>query len=146
MCSSHGQMWVLGVPFWHGSGCVPPMVRCKCWVGLSDMVHSMVRYKCWIRWRPTWRLGLQPTWKRVGSVELPVMSRIEIALVMMTQWWSRSSDDTDLMMIWWWSRLDEDDLIMNMTWRWRWHEDEYDLKMKVTWWWSGWYTEEYLCW
>ena len=44
-------------------GCVPPMVRCKCWVGLSNMVHSMVR-------------------KRVGSVELPVMSRVEIAPVM----------------------------------------------------------------
>ena len=72
MCSSHDQMWVLDLPFWHGGGCVPPMVRCKCWAGLSDWV----KYKCWRRWRPTWRLGLQPAWKRVGSVELP-MTRIE---------------------------------------------------------------------
>ena len=57
--------------------CVPPMVKCKCWAGISDMVHSMVRHKCWRQWRPTWRLGLQPTWKRVGSVELTVTSRIE---------------------------------------------------------------------
>ena len=25
------------MPFGHGGGCVPPMVRCKCWVGLFDM-------------------------------------------------------------------------------------------------------------
>ena len=55
----------------------------------------------------------------------------EIAPVMMTQWWSKSSDDPDLVMIqiqWWWSKSsddwdpDEDDLKMKMTWRWRWRE------------------------
>ena len=34
-------------------GCVPPMVRCECWVCLSDMVLDgcvalMVRRKCWV--------------------------------------------------------------------------------------------------
>ena len=129
-----GQMWVLGLSDM-GFGCVPPMVRCecweclfemvlgfvppmvicKCWVGLSDMVHSMVRYKCWRQWRPTWRLGLQPKWKRVGFLELTVTSRIEISLVMMTQWWS-SNDDPDQVMIqtWWWS--DDDPDLMMIQW------------------------------
>ena len=78
----------------------------------------------------------------------------EIAPVMMTQWWSRSSDDDPdpVMMIqqyWsilsddpnpvmiqieWWSRSDdEDDLKMKITWRWRWLEYEVNLKMKITW-------------
>ena len=72
MCSSHRHMWVLVMPFWHGGRPGPPMVIYKCWMGLSDWV----RYKCWRRWRPTWRLGLQPTWEMDGSVELPVMRRI----------------------------------------------------------------------
>ena len=52
----------------------------------------------------------------------------EIAPVMMTQWWSRSSDDdpTVMIQIEWWSRS-----------RWRWLEDEGDLKMKMTWRWRG---------
>ena len=82
-------------------GCVPPMVRCEWWPCLSNMVigcvRIMVRYKCWVilsdmvsicvptmviynywrRWRPTWRLGLEPTWKRASSVELPMTSIIE---------------------------------------------------------------------
>ena len=96
MCSSHGYMWVLGMPLWHGGGCVPPIVRCKWWAGLFDWVI----FKCWRRWRPTWRLVLQPTWKRVSIVELPMMSRIERehqlieiaeAMMMTTSWWS--SDD-----------------------------------------------------
>ena len=97
--------------------CVPPMVRCKCWAGLSDWVI----YKCWRRWRPTWRLGLQPPWKRVGSVELPMTRRIERyhqvieiveAMMMMIQLWWWSSDDPVSMMIQWWSNVDDDpDLI-----------------------------------
>ena len=123
-----GWMWVMGLSdmgFWCVPsmvicecwaclsdmvlGCVPPMVICKCWVGLSDMVHSMVRYKCWRQWRPTWRLGLQTAWKRVGSVELPVMSRIEIEPVMIQiKWWSRIDDDPVMLHIKWWSILDDD--------------------------------------
>ena len=67
----------------------------------------------------------------------------EIAPVMMTQWWSRSSDDLDLVMmirIKWWSRssddldLDEDEIKMKMTWIWRWQEvddDSDDIEKKT---------------
>ena len=120
-----GQMWLLGLSDM-GFGCVPPMVRCECWaclydmvlgcvppmvrckrwVGLYDMVHSMVRYKCWRRWRPTWRLGLQLAWKRDGSVEIPVTSRIEIAPMMMIQWWSNK--------VQWWCRYSDDPYLVMM--------------------------------
>ena len=118
----HGQMWVLGRPFWHG----------------CDVFPTMVRYQWWRRWRHTWMLGLQPTWKMVCFVELHVTSRIEIAPVMMTQWWSISSDDPDQEMIqtWWWSSdsLDQvmiqtrwwssdDPNTIKMTWQWRWLDD-----------------------
>ena len=48
-------------------------------------------------------------------------------------WWSRSSDDLDLMMIQWWSKSSDDPNLMKMTWQWRWLDDEDDLKMKMTW-------------
>ena len=59
-----------------------------------------------------------------------------------TWWWSRSSDDPDLMVIQrWWSRSSDDDLDrviiqiqMKMNWRWRWPEDEHDLNMQMTRW------------
>ena len=70
----------------------------------------------------------------------------EIALVMLTQWWSRSSDDdpTVMIQIKWWSRSSDDDpdrVMIQIEWwsisRWRWLEDEDDLKMNMTWrWWE----------
>ena len=84
----------------------------------------------------------------------------EIAPVMMSQWWSRSSDDLDpvMMIQQWWSRSindpdlvmmpsDDPDLVMmpsddpdrvmiQIRW-WRWLEDEDELKMKNTWRWRG---------
>ena len=67
----HGQMWVLGVPFWYDYRIGSYMIKYKCWVGHSDLGSDIS-----VRRRPTWRLGLQPTWKRDGSVELHVTRRI----------------------------------------------------------------------
>ena len=71
--------------------------------------------------RPTWWVGLQPAWKRAGSVELPMMRRI----MRKHQGWSRSSDDWDPVMIasddldrvmieiqWWWSSNYDPDRVM----------------------------------
>ena len=63
----------------------------------------------------------------------------EIAPVMMTQWWSRSSDDPDpvMMIQQWWSKSSDDDpdrVMIQIRW-WRWLEYEYDLKMEMAWRW-----------
>ena len=68
----HGQMWVLGVPFWYDYRIGSYMIRCKCWASHSDLGSDISAGR-----RPTWRLCLQPTWKRVGSVELLVTRRIK---------------------------------------------------------------------
>ena len=70
----------------------------------------------------------------------------EIAPMMMTKWWSRSSDDLDpVMMSPWWSRSSDDPnlvMMIQIEWwsrsRWRWLEDEDDLKIKMTWRWRWW--------
>ena len=67
----HGEMWVPGVPFWYDYRIGSYMIRYKCWVGPSDLGSDIS-----VGRRPTWRLGLQPAWKRDGSVELPVTRRI----------------------------------------------------------------------
>ena len=136
---------MLGVHFDMVLGCVP----------------LMVRYKCWIRWRPTWRLGPQPTWKRDGSVELPVTRRImryhpwwsrssddskwwyrlsddPDLVIMIHQWWSRSSDDSQWWskssddVPWWSKSIDDIDPKMKITWRWRWLKDSEDLRCRWT--------------
>ena len=62
----------------------------------------------------------------------------EIAPVMMIQqWWSRSSDGVLVMIqIEWWSRSSDDlDLMMKMTWRWIWQElydDPVDTEKKTS--------------
>ena len=86
-----GWMDVSAGPFWQGCGLCYHMVRCECWAlpfWYEYRISSyMFRCKCWVghsdlsviykRWgRPTWWLGLHPTWKRDGSVELPVKRRI----------------------------------------------------------------------
>ena len=63
------ECWAL--PFWYDYRIGSYMIRCKCRVGHSDLGSDISAGR-----RPTWRLGLQPTWKRVVSVELPVMRRI----------------------------------------------------------------------
>ena len=113
-------------------------------------VPYMVRYKCWRIWRPTWRLGLQLTWKRAGSVELPVTRRMkrfhhlieiaEVMMMMMVQWWSSLDDDPDQVMIQtWWSILDDDPTLIMIHWWSRFDENDLTMKMmkmmKMTWRW-----------
>ena len=122
-----GQMWVLGVSFWQDE------VRCKSWEGHSDL---SVRYKRWRR--PPWRLGLQPTWKRVGSVELPMTRRIEIApLWDSIWWWSRSSDPDEMIQTWWRSRSSDDPVVMMIQIKWSRCDDDPDLMTIQIEWWSN---------
>ena len=106
------------------------MIRCECWACLSD---EQVRCKCWVK--TYMRVGLQPSWKRAGFVEIP-MTRYNTHDD--DQWRSRSSYDPDPVMmtprdpdpavmiqIEWWSR--------SSTERWSRSSDDPD---PVQWCWS----------
>ena len=155
LSSSHGQMWVLGMPFWWVK------VRCKCWMGHSDLGLDIALKKTYMKASPT--TNMKKGWFYRNSCDkknheiAPMMmiyikwwsrSSDDVPVMIQIQWWSRSSDDVPMMIqIQWWSRSeDEDELKMKITWIWRWLEDEDELKMTRTQGWSRWYIQEYLCW
>ena len=107
-------MWVLGVPFWQDE------VRCKSWVGHFDL---SVKYKC--RWRPTWRVGL---WDWLCRTSYDKKNRDSI------WWWSRSSDDLDVMIQTWWQSRSSDDVMMIQTWWWSRSSDDPNVMIIQQWW------------
>ena len=124
----HGQMWVLGVPFWYDYSIGSYMIRYKCWASHYDLGSDKCWKKTYMEARPT--TNMKKVWLCRTSCD---EKNHEIAPVMIQWWWS-SSDDLDRVMIqiqWWWSRS-SDDL----------DQDEDDLKMMRTQWWSRWYREE----
>ena len=151
------RMWVLGlsdrvvgyVTTWSDVS----VGRC-----LSDMIVGLV---------PTWSdvsagqiptccLALHPAWKRVGSVELPVMRRImrkhlwrfsidDPTEMIQIHRWSRSRDDApEMIQIEWWSRSsdDLDQVMIQIQWWWSRSSDGPDTEMKMTWRWR-WLEVEY---
>ena len=116
---THGQMWVMGISDKMRSDVNAGHAFLIRWAQMQELGNPFwlrVKYKCW---RPTWRVGLQPAWKRVGSVEF--------------LWWEESRDSTDdddpeLMMIqmWWWSKFDDDTVMMiQQSWWSRSRDEEY---------------------
>ena len=108
-------MWVLDVPFWHGGGCAPPMVICKCWAGLSDWVRYVLnKMNTYMEARPTtsmkkgWLYRTFLWWVELrDSTSWSRWSK---------QWWWWSSDDPALMMIQWWSIFDDDPMMIQWWW------------------------------